>query len=106
MSKELSKFQFSLDQCERELAEFGALLDSKDELSEKNDLLPFFGARPHLAAFAASWNLDIEEIDLFAFELDLFGNFRCDWAAGHAQRGEFAVLKMPMFRRRQPPSWG
>ena len=94
MSKELSKFQFSLDQCEHELAEFGALLDSKDELSEKNDLLPFFGARPHLAVFASSWNLQIEQIDLFGFELDLFGNFRCDWAAGHAQRGEFVLVEI------------
>jgi len=94
MSKELSKFQFSLDQCELELAEFGALLDSKDALSEKNDLLPFFAARPHLAAFAAFWNLHITEIDLFGFEFDLFGNFRCDWATGHAQSGEFVLVEI------------
>jgi hypothetical protein len=94
MSKELSKFQFSLDQCKTELAGFAALLDSKDELSEKQDLLPFFGSRPHLSAFAASWNLHITEIDLFGFEFDLFGNFRCDWAAGHAQSGNFALVEI------------
>jgi len=64
MSKELTGFQFSLDQCERELMEFGSLLESKDELSESKDLLPFFKARPHLSAFAASWNLHITEINL------------------------------------------
>ena len=99
MSKELAPFQFSIDQCERELSEFGALLDSKEELSEQDDLLPFFRARPHLAAFAASWNLHIVEIDHFAFELDLFGNFRCDWAAGHAQSGEFVLVEIEDARR-------
>lgn len=94
MSKELSRFQFSLDQCEKELAEFATLLDAQEELSEKNDILPFFGARPHLSAFAASWNLHITEIDLFGFEFDLFGNFRCDWAAGHAQSGNFVLVEI------------
>lgn len=99
MSKELSAFHFSLDHCEQELEEFGALLDSKDELSEASDLLPFFEIRPHLAAFAASWNVHIEEIDLFGFQLDLFGNFRCDWAAGQSSRGEFALVEIEDARR-------
>jgi hypothetical protein len=94
VSKELSRFQFSLDQCEHELAEFAALLDRKDDLSERDDLLPFFRSRPHLAAFAASWNLHIADIDMLGFEFDLFGSFRCDWAAGHAQSGEFALVEI------------
>jgi len=99
MSKQLSSFPFSLDQCETELAEFGILLDNNEELSEKNDLLPFFGARPHLSAFAASWNLHITEIDLLGFELDLFGNFRCDWAAGNAKRGDFVLVEIEDARK-------
>jgi hypothetical protein len=94
MSKEMSSFQFSLDECERELAEFGDLLDKRGELSEKHDLLPFFAKRPHLSAFAASWNLHIDEINLFGFEFDLFGNFRCDWAAGDSKSGQFVLVEI------------
>lgn len=94
MSKHLSKFQFSLEQCEKELVEFGDLLDQNKELSEKNELLPFFGARPHLSAFAASWNLHVTEIDQFGFEFDLFGNFRCDWVAGDGNSGNFVLVEI------------
>ena len=47
--KAFDKHTFDLKTYEKELQEFKQLLDSKDELSEKQDILPFFRQRRELS---------------------------------------------------------
>lgn len=93
MSNDLQPFDFALAQCERELEDFRALLDAHPELSESDDLLPFFRARPHLIALAGSLNPHLTLIDRVAPEFDLFGNFRCDWIVGDSQSQVFTLIE-------------
>jgi hypothetical protein len=99
MSKELRPFALSLAQCEQDLGAFKALLDGKDELSEGNDILPFFRAHPHLAAMIGSSGQRLDQIDRACEELDLFGNFRCDWAAGYWHGRSYTLVEFEDARR-------
>lgn len=80
--KQFDTLPFSVEQCRAELAEFQALLSANPELKESQDILPFFRARRHLAAFLGSRDPDIFRYDLIAFEYDLFGDFACDLVVG------------------------
>lgn len=40
--KEFESLKFDIKQCINELRDFKALLDSKKELRERNDIIPFF----------------------------------------------------------------
>ncbi len=46
-------------QCQRELSAFGKLLASRANLSERNDLLPFFKKRKQLASFLGTFTPNI-----------------------------------------------
>ena len=52
--KKFTDHTFDFEVYERELSEFKALLDSKAELSERDDILPFFKARPNLSSQIAT----------------------------------------------------
>ncbi len=54
--KTLERIKRDITQCKNDLVEFKKLLDGKSALSERNDILPFFRARKHLAALIGSFN--------------------------------------------------
>jgi hypothetical protein len=93
MSKELQPFASSLVQCERDLSEFAALLAGKAELSEAQDILPFFSSHPQLIAMAGTWNTQMHRVDRICSEFDLFGNFRCDWAVGDTKSRVYSLIE-------------
>lgn len=54
--KAFETFTFSPEACRADLAALRLLLDSKAELSERADILPFFAEHRHLAGFVGSLN--------------------------------------------------
>lgn len=93
MPRELSPYRLSLDEAAAGLAEFRQLLDGSAELSEGIDLLPFFIARPDLAALVGSIAISVHRINAVADEFDLFGNFRCDWCVGDSAGRSYAFVE-------------
>jgi hypothetical protein len=93
MSKELQGFTLSLAHCEADLRDFQFLLESKSELSESLDVLPFFREHSHLAGLTASLSVSVDLIDCQATEFDLFGNFRCDWVVGSKQGRSYSLVE-------------
>jgi hypothetical protein len=91
--KEFLKVSFDLDQCRRDLADFRALLDGKQELEEAADVKPFFEARPQLAALIGSWGLRMSRCDLVAYQYQLFGDFGCDLVVGDSARKLFGFIE-------------
>lgn len=113
MSKTFEPVTFDLEQLARELLEFRSLLDGTVELSEAEDILPFFRDRPQLATQVAALNLP-HEIDCYCHEFDLFGNYRCDLAVGDTAGRAYALIEFEDARPesvfasgdRYNPSWG
>jgi len=84
---------FDKNQCKKELAEFEALLDSKANLSESNEIQPFFKNRLQLTALIGSYVPDIGVAKQYAFEFPLVGDFRMDLVVGDAAKEKFVVVE-------------
>ncbi len=91
--KQFDALQFDLEQCRVEVAELQALLAAHSELKESQDILPFFRARRHLAAFLGSYEADMVRCDRIAFEYDLFGDFSCDLAVGDSANRTYGFIE-------------
>lgn len=76
-----------------DLAALEAFLSSQDHLSERRQILPFFKSRPHLCAGLGYANNAAELPDRYATELDLFGDFICDAAAGDSEANAFTLIE-------------
>jgi len=59
-----------------------ALLAARDELSEREDILPFLRAHPHLYALIGSYNRRANVYDRLGLEVPLFGQFTADLVSG------------------------
>jgi hypothetical protein len=70
-----------------------ALLASEARLKERDRVIPFFKARPHLSAALGFANNDVELPDRVAQELDLFGDFACDVAAGDSEANAYTLVE-------------
>ncbi len=91
--KDFQPIKFSAQACEKELEAFKALLDSKHDLSERGDILPFFKSHLHLSAFLGSYNPKLINYDLVAHEFNLFGDFACDLVVGDSKKKAFAFIE-------------
>jgi len=67
----LAPWRIDLPACRADLDAFERFLSAKQELSERKDVLPFFRAHPHLAAFLGSYNLVATTFDRLAVEVRL-----------------------------------
>ena len=70
-----------------------ALLASQSHLRERDQVVPFFKARPHLCAALGYANSAIELPDRWASELDLFGDFACDIASGDNEANAYTLVE-------------
>ena len=84
---------FDLGKCREELGDLRAFLSSRKALKEREHLLPFFKAHPHLSAFLASYSPDSIRFDRLAFEYELFGDFACDVAVGDSAKGAYCFVE-------------
>ena len=86
-----AKLEFLL--CSQHIAAFEELLASKDELSERDDVLPFFKQNEQLAVLMGMFNPRIARVDRIAWEFDIFGDFVCDIAVGDKDRGAYCLIE-------------
>lgn len=78
---------------ENELQEFKNLLDSKAELSERDDILPFFKNCPNLSTQIATIIPNMVSNEKLAFEFDVFGDFASDIAVGDVNSNTFCFIE-------------
>ncbi len=76
------------------LTELETLLSSEAPLKERDQVIPFFRARPHLCAALGYANNTVELPDRWANELDLFGDFACDLAAGDSEANAYTLIEI------------
>jgi hypothetical protein len=76
------------------LIELDALLSSALHMKERDRVIPFFKARPHLCAALGYANNAVELPDRWASELDLFGDFACDVAAGDSEANAYTLIEL------------
>jgi hypothetical protein len=91
--KTFASHSFSIDECRAELDAFDSLLNSKIELNERDDILPFFRKNTQLASFISSYVPDIANPDRIATEYDIFGDFACDLAIGDSTSKSFLLIE-------------
>src|SRR5262249_24506912 len=71
-----------------------ALLSSEAHFKERDHLIPFFKKRPHLCTALGHANSAVELPDRWANELDLFGDFVCDLAAGDNEANAYTLIEL------------
>lgn len=91
--KEFIHHSLLIQECVKELEKFEALLASKVELKERDEILPFFKENRHLAAFLGTYIPDIANPDRVANEYDIFGDFACDLAVGDSKSETFLLVE-------------
>ena len=91
--KTFEGFTFDFTECRRQFEDLRAWLAGKSDLSERDDVLPFFQPRRHLAALFAGFHAGIASADRFAPEFDIFGDFACDLAIGDWERGAYCFVE-------------
>jgi hypothetical protein len=95
--KEFVRLQWDPEQCRNELEEFRRLLADNRVLREREDLLPFFRERQHLAAFIGVYDpWGITHFDLLAYEYPLFGDFTCDLVVGDSTTKHYGFIELEM----------
>ncbi|SPP92647.1 Shedu anti-phage system protein SduA domain-containing protein [Bradyrhizobium vignae] len=91
--KTFASHTFSFDDCAVQLDTFDGLLRSKVELSERDDILPFFKKNTQLASFISTYVPDIANPDRIAIEYDIFGDFACDLAIGDSTSKSYLLVE-------------
>ncbi len=90
--KTLKPFQLDFSKCLAELEEYKNLL-LQEELTEQDDILPFFKKREHLSAFIASYVPGISRFDRLKHEFTLFGDFRADLVVGDSSSHNYCFIE-------------
>jgi hypothetical protein len=91
-----------------DLAALETRLAADPHLKERAQILPFFRDRQHLCAALGLTNSSIELPNRWARELDLFGDFTCDVAAGDSEANSYTLvefepaLEYSIFMKLQP----
>lgn len=91
--KKLEPITFDFAQCRRQIEDLRAWLKAKDELEEKNDILPFFRDHPQIATLLGTLNPSIALVDRIAWEFDIFGDFACDLVVGNWAKGAYTFVE-------------
>jgi len=91
--KSFETLQQNFRRCRQELGEFDALLNSSRELSERDEILPFFKERDQLTALIGQYD-PLLYPNLLAYEYDIFGDFKADVAIGDSQSQHYCFVEM------------
>ncbi len=110
---QLAPIRLQMVQMEDDLKAFRALLNQKEELSERDDILPFFKAHPHLSAFLVNFS-NASVPDCYAHEYRIGGNFACDLLAGSSASNDYVFIEFEdakaesifkINKKRKVPEW-
>jgi len=89
----IAPWGFDRASCQVDLDAFDVLLRTKQALSERDDILPFFRAHPHLAALLASYNAGAAPCDRLGVEVGLYGEFVADVVAGDRSKKAYCFVE-------------
>ena len=92
-SPSLAPWRFDPHVCRADLAAFELLLAAKAELGEREDVLPFFRAHPHLAALLGTFHPNLHTFDRLGLEVPLFGMFQADAIVGDWEGHAFCLVE-------------
>lgn len=93
MAQQFTQVEFDPGRCRVEIDEFGALLRSKTELSERDDIQPFFKQRASISSFIGSYMRNIGPAGQICFEYNFFGDFAADLVLGDKPYRQFCVVE-------------
>lgn len=85
--------EFDIAQCEEQVQQFGNLLSSKEELSERNDIIPFFKKHLQVSMFLAYNVPQMVKYDKIKHEYDLFGAFKADLVIGDSRKHSYCFVE-------------
>ena len=92
--KQFNPFVFDKTAYERELTQYRTFLQTKRNLSENKDILPFFKQNQQVSSqMGRSFMSDLFPIDNIAFEYDLFGDFVCDLVLGNQKTQSYCFVE-------------
>jgi hypothetical protein len=89
----LESVKLDADALSADLSALESLLAGSKDLKERDHILPFFKQHPHLCAAIGLTNSAVELPDRWASELDLFGDFVCDAAAGDSEANAYTLIE-------------
>jgi hypothetical protein len=107
-------FRFDPRRVAAELDALNELLgDPTKELSERDDVLPFFKQHKHAAALLGGFHAPTIFPDVLSSELEIFGDWACDLVVGDKVQGHFCFVEFEnatpdsVFRRGKKgvPDW-
>ncbi|MBP3955269.1 DUF4263 domain-containing protein [Gemmata sp. G18] len=93
MAQQFTSVTFDPKQCRTEIDEFGAMLRTKTELSEKYDIQPFFKSRMQASAYIGSFMRNIGPATQICFEYGFFGDYAADLVLGDKAYRQFCVIE-------------
>jgi hypothetical protein len=93
VAQQFTSVAFDPKQCRTEIDEFGSLLRTKAELSERNDIQPFFKSRVQISAFIGSFMRNIGPATQICFEYNFFGDYAADLVLGDKAYRQFCVIE-------------
>ena len=91
--KQLKSHSFDPKKCRVEWGEFDTLLKKRKRLSERRDVLPFFKERPNLSHLISHYLPDFTNVDLYAHEFPIYGDFVADLVVGDSAGGNFLLVE-------------
>lgn len=106
--------EFNIAECEKELLQFGELLQRKIDLKESDDILPFFKKHLHLSAFIACNVPNLSKYDRIKHECKFSKDFQADLVIGDSRKHAYCFVefengqKNSIFKkgkRQNAPEW-
>lgn len=91
--KHLKSHNFDAINCRLEWNDFDALLRTKETLSERKDVLPFFKKRYDLSILICSYIPNIKKPDVFAHEFQINGDFVADLIIGDSRTHNYLLVE-------------
>jgi hypothetical protein len=91
--KTFDPLAFDPARCRQEALQLQDQLTRASRLRERDDILPFFRARPHLSAACGLFNPTGLLFDRIAWEYDLFGDFGCDLVVGDSHSRGYTFIE-------------
>ncbi len=89
----LSPWRMDWDACKDDLAAYERLLIDNAELSERNDILPFFHAHADLTALLGAYHPNIVSCDRLGVEVPLFGEYIADAVVGDTDNNALCFIE-------------
>lgn len=92
-SGRLAPWVYNEDAARADLDALEALLTTRSELSERDDVLPFLRQHPHLCALIGSYNRRANLYDRLGLEVPLFGQFTADLISGDRTTRAYTLIE-------------